>query len=389
MGERLCANMVPMDQLSLAIGALRGTDLRGTPPGLLPGVLSQLTDLRSVVDSLWLCVVAQVEAEGVAASLGHRSAADLVAASTGDDRASAGRDVRLGVALAGTPPIAAAMTAGHLTRAKAKELTRAKGATADDLARLIGFAKTASVRKVHFAVERFRAERGIETPTKANALAIDVVRGTIKAQLDPLRLNQVQIAIDMAVGKLGHSKDVPYEQRRVDALVAVCAFFVEHIDNATTTRGVRPHISAMVDIETLAGLANRPATLENGAHLTGEAARRLACDAGISRIITTGKSQPLDVGTETRTWSAAMSRAIIARDKHCVHQGCEAPPWACQIHHRHHVAHNGPTSAANGELRCWFHHDLQHHADKEARRQRQRQQQRQQHHQIDHTVLAA
>jgi Domain of unknown function (DUF222) len=179
-----------------------------------------------------------------------------------------------------------------------------------------------------------------------------------------------QIAIDIAVAKLNHSSDVPYEQRRVDALVAVCAFFVEHIDNATTSRGVRPHISAIVDIETLAGLANRPATLENGAFLTGEQARRLACDAGLSRNITAGKSQTLDVGTETRTWSAAMAKAIIARDKHCVHEGCEAPPWACQIHHKDHVAHQGPTSVANGELRCWFHHEYQHRLDEEARRQR-------------------
>lgn len=376
-----------MDQITIAIDALRGADASDLAINELSGAIRELVELRAVVDSLWLSVVARVEAEGIAPSLGHRTASDMVAATTGDDRAAAGRDIRLGLALESAPAIAKALRQSQLTRSKAKELIRAEGASNDECARLIAFAKTASARKVHFEVERFRAERGIESPAKPNALTIDPHRGTIKAQLDPLRLNQVQIAIDMAVAKLGHSQDVPYEQRRVDALVAVCAFFVEHIDNATTNRGVRPHISAIVDVETLAGLADRPATLENGAYLSGEAARKLACDAGLSRIITAGKSQTLDVGTETRTWSAAMSKAIIARDKHCVHDGCEAPPWACQIHHRDHVAHDGPTSVANGELRCWFHHEHQHQLDEEAKRQ-QRQQQRNEGG-LDHASLAA
>jgi hypothetical protein len=377
-----------MDQITIAIDALLGADASGLAMNELLVAIGELTELRAVVDSLWLSVVARVEAEGVAPASGYRTTADLIAASTGDDRAAATRDVRLGLALDSAPAIAHALRSGHLTRTKAKELVRAEGASNDECARLIAFAKTASVRKVHFEVERFRAEQGIESPPKANSLTIDPHRGTIKAQLDPLRLNQVQIAIDLAVAKLGHSKDVPYEQRRVDALVAVCAFFVEHVDNATTNRGVRPHISAIVDIETLAGLANRPATLENGAYLSGEAARRLACDAGLSRIITGGKSQTLDVGTETRVWSAAMSKAIIARDKHCVHDGCEAPPWACQIHHKDHVAHHGPTSVANGELRCWFHHDHQHELDEEAKRQ-QRQQRQQHERNLDNASLAA
>ena len=40
----------------------------------------------------------------------------------------------------------------------------------------------------------------------------------------------------------------------------------------------------------------------------GETARLLACDAGLTRVITDGASQPLDVGREQRTVSPANAK---------------------------------------------------------------------------------
>jgi hypothetical protein len=59
-----------------------------------------------------------------------------------------------------------------------------------------------------------------------------------------------------------------------------------------------------VDIDTLAARSGGSARLDSGGYLTGEAARRLACDVGIIRMITDPDSMPPDVGRRTRTISS-------------------------------------------------------------------------------------
>ena len=41
----------------------------------------------------------------------------------------------------------------------------------------------------------------------------------------------------------------------------------------------------------------------------------------------------------------ALAKAVIARDHHCKFEGCTAPPWACDIHHRRPWAAGGPHRA--------------------------------------------
>ena len=79
--------------------------------------------------------------------------------------------------------------------------------------------------------------------------------------------------------------------------------------------GVKPHVSVTESDETLRrqdGAA--PATTGYGATISADAARRIACDAAISRIITGPMGEILDAGRTTRTFTAAQRRAIIARD---------------------------------------------------------------------------
>jgi hypothetical protein len=60
-----------------------------------------------------------------------------------------------------------------------------------------------------------------------------------------------------------------------------------------------------VDLATLEARAGARAgalagTLGWGGTVTGETVRRLACDAKVTRVITDGQSQPLDIGRTTR-----------------------------------------------------------------------------------------
>jgi Domain of unknown function (DUF222) len=327
--------------------------------------------IKSMSEAVYLGVLAEIEVNDFANSLGFRTAADAAAARSGERRGSTKRDVELAKGIKAQSALSDAFGNGDITRSKAAEILRAEGATEEEQRALIESAKTESTSKLHRRVEDFRAEHGQEPPKVKNSLTIsrNDSGGTISASLEPVRLNTVEIALDMAIKKLGLPKDIPYDERRAEGLAAICRFFIEHVENASTVRGSKPHVSVIIDLATLEGRANRPSRLENGQYITGEAARQMCCDAGITRIVTDPRSQPLDVGTQGSGFTVAMSKAIIVRDKHCVHEGCEAPPWACEIHHKHHRVDRGKHSVENGELRCWYHHDHQHAQDAHQKRQ--------------------
>ena len=82
----------------------------------------------------------------------------------------------------------------------------------------------------------------------------------------------------------------------------------------------------LVDLEVLEARSDGSATLTSGTVVSGEAARRLAEEANITRVITKGRSEPLDVGRTTRSVPPAIAKAVIARDRHCRFDGCTAPP---------------------------------------------------------------
>jgi hypothetical protein len=126
----------------------------------------------------------------------------------------------------------------------------------------------------------------------------------------------------------------------------------DKIDPETATIGVT---IAYQDLLAATGLAST----EHGTVLTGEAVRRLACDAGVVRMIVRGVSEILDVGRKTRTWSTAQRRAIRARHGHrCAAEGCNRR--ITQIHHIEWWEHDGVTAIYNGIPLCSVHHHLVH-----------------------------
>jgi 5-methylcytosine-specific restriction protein A len=94
--------------------------------------------------------------------------------------------------------------------------------------------------------------------------------------------------------------------------------------------------------------------------VTPETARRLACDAKVSRIITDGGSQPLDVGRSSKVIPPALRRAVIVRDGGCRFPGCGRPPSWCDAHHILHWADGGRTALDNLLLLCRPHHRAVH-----------------------------
>jgi len=125
-----------------------------------------------------------------------------------------------------------------------------------------------------------------------------------------------------------------------------------------------PGRSRLADRPDPAGLVS-PAVLQRLRDLVAEhAVALLSGPAGLAAQLRTstlgrplaGASQPLDLGTATPVIPPQLRRAVALRDRHCQFPGCLQPPAACQIHHRRHRAHGGPTSLANLSLLCRFHH---------------------------------
>jgi hypothetical protein len=118
-------------------------------------------------------------------------------------------------------------------------------------------------------------------------------------------------------------------------------------------------IAADLDAKALTGV--EPATFPDGTPLPPTLLARLTCAGGLHRVVFGPDSQVLDVGREERLFTAAQTRAIIARDRHCRYPGCNAPPGEGEIHHSiWWWAQNGTTDLELGILLCWYHHDFVH-----------------------------
>ena len=103
------------------------------------------------------------------------------------------------------------------------------------------------------------------------------------------------------------------------------------------------------------------AWLEGSTELVSAAtARRYLCEQGALPVILGGASQPLDLGTTRRLFSAAQRVCLAVRDGGCRWPGCDRPPSWCESHHINHYSTGGKTNVADGMLLCRRHHLILH-----------------------------
>ncbi len=129
-----------------------------------------------------------------------------------------------------------------------------------------------------------------------------------------------------------------------------------------TSGGARPTVVVTVDLATLRReLGTAAGELRWAGPISAEAARRLACDAGIVPAVLGAAGEPLDVGRLSYPVTAAIRRALEARDGGCAFPGCHRPPAWCAAHHILHWANRGITAMSNLVLLCDRHHVVVHH----------------------------
>jgi hypothetical protein len=125
----------------------------------------------------------------------------------------------------------------------------------------------------------------------------------------------------------------------------------------------RPHITVTISWEMLRDTIGHATTAHNGAILSPETARRIACDAKILPMVLGSDGVPLDLGDEERLITPALRKALNERDRGCAYHNCSRPARWCEGHHIIHWADGGPTSLENCVLLCSFHHRMIHHGD--------------------------
>jgi hypothetical protein len=189
-------------------------------------------------------------------------------------------------------------------------------------------------------------------------------------------------------------------QRRADALTELARRSLEG-GRLPNSGGVRPQVTVTVELASLLGHPDLPgADGEWVEPLPTETARRLACDATVTRVLVTRQpthdpdhgghhptreggaagdlaarlraavalppalggapTQPLEVGRATRVVSATQGTALAVRDGGCVFPGCDRPLAWCEAHHLRHWLHGGATDLANLVLLCRAHHRAVH-----------------------------
>ncbi len=328
----------------------------------------ELDQARRRLDSIWLATLGAFDRSGEWEFDGATSAGAWVAAETLQDHSRAAAQVRLGRRLERLPLVAAALADGAISAEHARVLADAAdvpefGDAEEVLVEQARSLRPADARRV---VEHWRAVVGRERGSadrERRRLHLSTLLDGMRA-LDGLLDREGGAIVEQALGDLmAKSTDCPGEpirtkaQQRVDALVDLCD---RYLRGALGSGNRRPQVSVVAGLETLEGNVGRPARMGNGERLTADDARRLACDAGISRVLTDPAGLPLDVGRAVRVVPPAMKRALDVRDGGCTFPGCDRPPDWCDAHHVRHWLDGGVTGLANLALVCRRHHTLLH-----------------------------
>ena len=347
--------MSPQPTLATRWAAL---DLDELTDEALEQVVHDIAEARRALEAAWLRVVGAVGRRALHRRHGCRDVAGYLTGLTGERRGEVRRDAELAGQLADAPVVADAVAEGGLSKAKAAELVRAVDLPAQVQEDLVIEAMALPVEQVVSAVRRARLAHGFDEPPVEPAATLTRSRDRVRleAAVDLVDGEIIQVALDAAASVLGLPTDTTYAERRARALVAVCRHYLDHADDLPMSRVGRPHLLLLVDLEVLEARTGGSAVLGSGAIISGDQARRLADDASITRIVTKGRSEVLDVGRSTRSVPPAIAKAVIARDRHCRYRGCTSPPWACDVHHLVPWASGGPTALANLGLLCWHHH---------------------------------
>src|SRR2546425_897610 len=301
---------------------------------------------------------------------GFRSCAARLCWRVGLDPGAARERVRVARALETLPLLAGALARGELSYAKVRALTRA--ATPETEERLLAVGRAGTACHVERIVRGWRRVDRIAEAREANRQHVSralhvyqdedgmvTVRGRLTPEAGALLVQALAAARETLYQQADASSETPtMAQQQADAL-ALLAEPALHPGLDPGAPGDRYQVVVHVDAPVLAD-PDQPgqSLLENGARVSAETSRRIACDA--SRVVMRhdAHGRVIEVGARTRTIPPAIRRALHHRDRACRFPGCGVRFG--QGHHIRHWANGGPTTLSNLALLCRRHHRAVH-----------------------------
>lgn len=392
-------------------------------------MLEQIRELRRELDrleSVYTRKVAAAHRAGAAGAAGYATTKAFLQHACHVASGAARARIDVGLQLADRPAVEAEFADGTISYAHVKAIIEALGplpqaVQADAEPVLLEVARRHDPARVHQAARRLRHlvdpdgqasadERHYENRWVDLASSYQGI-GLLRGALDAESAAVVRTALEALATPAGDIDPRTPAQRRADALVELARHVLDS-GELPESGGERPHLVVAVDHASLIGASTAPAELGYSEPLSVDAARRIACDALVTRVVTgppenptdlpagfaavtgidrrrantapsvesppgyldalprhflqalppplRGPSQILDVGRTARTATSAIRKALAMRDKGCVFPGCDRPPSRCEAHHVIHWVDGGMTAIHNMVLLCSFHHHFVH-----------------------------
>jgi hypothetical protein len=365
-----------MSTLRSALDELRSEDLRVSSDEELGEDLVELERASRVLEAERCRRLVEVERRGAWSIDGHLSVVSWLAARLRVGFGRASQQVKLARALRQMPVTQEALGSGELSSEALGLLVSAREAAPEAFGEaepmLVDAAGVLPARELRAAIAYWRqaadasvAEERTRRIHEGRHLHVSpTLEGMVRidGDLDPESGQSLITAlrsVQDAWVRDGAEDPRSAPQRRADALTELCRSWLDRSDRPQVA-GERPHVVVTVDLESLRGRLGRRSELEDTGPITSETARRLACDAGVSRVLMKAASEPLDVGRKTPVVPAGMRRALVLRDGGCSFPGCGRPQAWCDAHHVRHWADGGDTALENLVLLCRPHHRAVH-----------------------------
>src|SRR5215218_1504382 len=379
----------------------------GSPlPDLARAITSGAVRLAAATAE-WLRLVAEFDERGGWHGVGITSCGHWLAWQCGMSPVTGREHVRVARALRELPKIAAAFSAGRLSYAKVRALTRI--AAPDCETALLDFASSATAsqterfcrawRRVddeshpnrgrrpedglsfeHWTDDegyltlkiRMRAEAGASLLARIDSLAEREARreraqnAKTRAAHERVRADGGQVDDAVAERCLEDREAGLARERTAARRIAALRTLAE----ARVTMDRRPgdpprrEVVVHVDADVLADdTAAGQAHFVGGPAITGAQARRMLCEATAVVMLEKGR-EPLAVGRRRRRATKPQRRALLRRDGGCARPGC--PEFRIERLHAHHMRHwlfGGRTELSDLVLLCDADHGLVHDQD--------------------------
>jgi hypothetical protein len=361
-----------------ALDALRSETLADLPDARIEEDFAELQRASELLEVERLRRLAEIDRRGLFEHDGHLSAVSWLASRFKVGWGPARDQVRVARALEDMPETRRGLDEGELSMSAVRVLVAARDADPSAFeqseAQLVEAARIHSMHDLQRvaaywrqAVERDQMLQGDEKVRARRRLHASVtflgmvrVDGDLDPETGETLLTALRAVLD-AESRSGEGDGRTPGQRRADALGEICRQWLDTSDRPSVG-GEKPHVTVTVGIDALRDGAGGTSELDHVGPVDPEAARRVACDASITRVVMAGPSEPLDVGRRTAVIPPAIRRAVIVRDRHCRFPGCDRPHTWCDAHHVVHWADGGPTALPNLVLLCRRHHRMVHQA---------------------------